>query len=226
MAMRVLPAHQIHWQVRAELPFRVACIVASSPARELRAGEGGAPPRCPPVWELSSPWIGVLLFRVQRPQICRGIGDTDHCVRPSVLLTVEGRGFCNIEAAGLCVFRIIEPEPHVKSVRRAQACVWVEAKYLVEQDCIDYNLRFAIGVSLHIGLVPGQPKIHEIRVSLSIGQQICVLNCEEVESEMGLDVRQSQRERVTKRASLDQHAAGWSFPSLYSQAGNKLRLSH
>jgi hypothetical protein len=167
-----------------------------------------------------------VLLRAQRTQIRDGVREADHCVRPSVLLSVERRGMAGIEAAGNRVVRIVEPEAHMKRMRRTETCGWIEAKYLVEEDGIDRDLGHAVGISLQVGLVPGKAEIHKAWVRLSVRQQISVLNCEKIEGEVRFDVLSAQSERIMQRSSLDYHGSGGCWPSLHPKTVDKLRLSH
>src|SRR5258707_619325 len=79
----------------------------------------------------------------ERSQLCRRIRRTDHRERSSLVLAIERSelsGIIRWKTAGSSILWTVKPEPKMKGVGRCQGYVRVEAKDLVEQDCLDANV--------------------------------------------------------------------------------------
>lgn len=101
-----------------------------------------------------------------------------------MLFPIERSGFCRIEAASHCILRVIEPKANVESMRGQQARSWIEAKDLIQQNGFDRHFRISVAISLDVRLIPCQSEVLELGIYFSVGKQVCVLDGEQVKSEV------------------------------------------
>jgi hypothetical protein len=68
---------------------------------------------------------------------------------------------------------------------------------------VDGHIRVARAVGLDVGLVPCQPEIGEGGIDGAVGEQVGVLDGEEVEVEIGFEVAEDDLQRVVEGRSRD-----------------------
>src|SRR5262249_23727693 len=102
--------------------------------------------------------------------------------------------------------RVVEPEADVERVGRIEPDNGVEPEDLVDDDGLDGGHVAVVVLHLQVRLVPGEAEAlvpgDEGGIDGPVGQELAVLDGEQVEGETGLDVAQRDVEAVVELAAL------------------------
>src|SRR5664279_4643823 len=124
---------------------------------------------------------------------------------PALCSPLKGVGFdvSKVQPFLLASFGSLNQKPTWKLLVGGQCHIGIEAEDLVEQDGLDRGLEMPQTVRLQVTLVPGETEVGEIRIRVSVREQVAALHGEHVEGQMRAEVKTFDGESIGEGAPLD-----------------------